>query len=123
MVFEKNSRRHARTEVQWPITILTAQGQVEAKLKNLSADGAFLYCAQISNPRNFVPITINPPNHSPVKITAEVVWVDRGLSPGMGVRFAEISEIDRQFLTEAISKHYGKKINRRLEMKGAKPAK
>ena len=120
MAFVSESRRYQRAEIQWPITILTDQGHVEARLKNLGADGAYIYCKQTSDPRNFVPITINPPNHSPLKITAEVVWADEGLSPGMGVRFAEISEIDRRFLTEAISKHYGRKLARRSDDKSTK---
>ena len=117
----KESRLRSRAEIQWPITILTAQGFVEAKLKNLGADGAYIYCEQTSNPHNFVPITIKPPNHSPLKITAEVVWADHGLYPGMGVRFAEISEIDREFLIETISTHYERKIARSLDKKVLKP--
>jgi len=100
--------------------VLTAQGLVEAKLKNLGADGAYIYCEPTSNASNFVPITIKPPNHSPLKITAEVVWADNGLSPGMGLRFAEISEIDRKFLIETISKHYERKIDRRAVTTGPK---
>ncbi len=122
-MLRNDNRRHSRAEVQWPTTVLTEQGHVEAKLKNLSADGAYIYCEQTSGPRNFVPITIRPPNHSPLKITAEVVWADKGLSPGMGVRFAEISEIDRRFLTDTISKHYERKISRKLHKEDVKPDK
>ena len=120
-MLRKDNRRHSRAEIQWPTTVLTEQGHVEAKLKNLSADGAYIYCEQTSRPRNFVPITIRPPNHRPLKITAEVVWADKGLSPGMGVRFAEISEIDRRFLVDTISKHYERKISRRPQWKEARP--
>ena len=119
MVIRKE-RRYPRVEIQWPTTILTNQGHVAAKLKDLGADGAYIYCKETSGPRNFFPITINPPNHSPLKITAEVIWTDDGLLPGMGVRFAEISEVDRRFLTETISQHYEKKVARRFENKGAK---
>ena len=120
-MFNKDNRLYARAEIQWPTTVLTAQGFVEGKLKNLGADGAYVYCEQTSNPSNFVPITIKPPNHSPLKITAEVVWADNGLSPGMGLRFAEISEIDRKFLIETISRHYERKMNRRAVTTEPKP--
>jgi hypothetical protein len=100
---QKEKRKHPRIEMGWPITIQTAEGPMEAKLKNLAADGAYIYCKQTSDPDNFVPITINPPNHSPLKVTAKVLWADQGLSPGMGVRFVQMSEKDRHFLVKEVS--------------------
>lgn len=103
MSFPYDRRKSPRVGIQWPITIQTAEGPIEAKLKNLAADGAYIYCKQTSNPDNFVPITINPPNHSPLKVTAKVLWADQGLSPGMGVRFVQMSEKDRHFLVKEVS--------------------
>jgi hypothetical protein len=120
-MLHKENRLHPRAEIQWPIRLLTTRGFVEARLKNLSADGAYIHCDQTSTPHNFVPLTIEPPNHSPLKITAEVVWADNGLSPGMGVRFAEISEIDRKFLIETIANHYERKVARTLENRETAP--
>ena len=103
MSFPHDRRKSPRVGIQWPITIQTAGGSIEAKLKNLAADGAYIYCKQTSDPDNFVPITINPPNHSPLKVTAKVLWADQGSSPGMGVRFVQMSEKDRHFLVNEVS--------------------
>lgn len=100
-----NRRQCPRAAIQWPIAIQTSKGPIRAKLKDLSADGAYIYCDLKPNPRDFVAITIDPPNHPSLKITAEVVWTDSSLSPGIGVRFVQMPEKDRHFLFNKLSGH------------------
>lgn len=103
------TRKSTRFGIQWPVKIQTTEGPVEAKLKNLGSDGAYIYCGQTVKPHDFVAMRIFPPNRSPLGITAEVMWVDKLSSPGMGVRFRLMSEKDRQFLHTGIAKQYQRK--------------
>jgi hypothetical protein len=72
-------------------------------LKDLSIDGAYIDCEQTLNPRDFISMTIDPPSRPSLKITAEVMWADEFLSPGIGVRFVQMSEKDRHFLFNEVS--------------------
>jgi hypothetical protein len=103
MSFPYDRRLCPRAAIQWPIGIETSEGPISAKLKDLGADGAYIYCDRALKPRDFVAIRIDPPNHPSLKITAEVVWTDR-LSPlGIGVRFVQMSEKHRHFLFNEVS--------------------
>jgi c-di-GMP-binding flagellar brake protein YcgR len=96
-------RQSPRAAIQWPIIVKTAERPVKAELKDLGAGGAHIRCDQALNPRDFVAITIDPPHHFSLKITAEVVWTDRISSLGLGVRFVEMPEKDRHFLFNEVS--------------------
>lgn len=98
-------RQSPRAAFQWPIIVKTAEGPVKAELKDLGAGGAHIRCDQTLNPRDFVAITIDPPHHFFLKITAEVVWTGRLSSLGIGVRFVEMPEKDRHFLFNKVSDH------------------
>lgn len=102
MIIPLDRRQFPRAEVRWPITIHTDQGLIDAKLGNLGAEGAYIYCKKPPKPRDFVAMTIEPPHRAPLKITAKVVWASTDLALGMGVRFVEISEKDRQFLSKIL---------------------
>ena len=103
MSFPSDRRQNPRAPIQWPATIQTAEGKLEARLKDLSIDGAYIDCEQSLNPRDFVSMTIDPPNRPSLRITAEVMRADELLSPGIGVRFVQMSEKDRHFLFNEVS--------------------
>jgi len=103
MSFPYDRRQYPRAAIQWPATIQTAEGKLEARLRDLSIEGAYVDCEQPLNPRDFVSMTIDPPNRPSLKITAEVMWADEFLSPGIGVRFVQMSEKDRHFLFNEVS--------------------
>ena len=94
-----------RSAFQWFIAVKTVKEPVKAELKDLGAGGAHIWCDQALNPRDFVAITIDPPHHSSLKITAEVIWTDRLSSLGIGIRFVEMPEKDRHFLFNKVSDH------------------
>ena len=104
MAIKTDRRHHARAEIRWPATIKTAEEVIEARLRNLGTGGAYIHCDQTAEPGEFVALTIMPPNSSPIEITAEVVWAGKVLALGMGVRFVEISDQDRQFILKIVSK-------------------
>ena len=104
MVTNTERRSYPRAEIRWPVTIKTAQGIIEAKLRNLGIGGAYIHCEQTLEPGEAVTLTIQPPTGSPLTITAKVAWAGKVLALGVGVHFVEMSDQDRQFISAAVSK-------------------
>lgn len=104
MVPETERRSYPRAEIRWPVTIESARGTIEAKLRNLGIGGAYIHCEQTPDPGERISLTIRPPETSALKVIAEVIWAGRVLALGMGVRFVEISDQDRQFISDTVSK-------------------
>ncbi len=104
MVSEQERRKSARSRFNWPIKIQSAQGPIEGELENIGAGGAFIDCDPTLEPGDHLSLMIFIPDHSPLEITAEVVWTCMFLPHGIGVRFVKISQADREFLSKAISK-------------------
>jgi hypothetical protein len=94
-----------RAEIKWPVTIQTSQGLIEGKSRNLGAGDAYIYCHQTPKRGELIGLTIKPPDRPSLQITAEVLWKDKVVPLGMGVRFEEISENDCQFLYNVVSNH------------------
>lgn len=103
---ENNTERRSspRAEIRWPVTIKTGEDIIEAKLRNLGIGGAYIHCEQTLEAGEAVTLTIQPPTGSPLTITAKVVWAGKVLALGVGVHFVEMSDQDRQFISEAVSK-------------------
>ena len=91
--------------MKWPVTIQTSQGLIEGESRNLGAGGAYIYCDQTPKSGELIDLTIKPPDRPSLQITAEVLWKDKVVPPGIGVRFVEISENDCQFLYNVVSNH------------------
>jgi hypothetical protein len=98
-------RMFQRAEIKWPVTIQASQGLIEGKSGNLGAGGAYIYCDQTPKSGELIGLTIKPPDWPSLQITAEVLWKDKVVPLGMGVRFVEISENDCQFLYNVVSNH------------------
>jgi hypothetical protein len=98
-------RRHRRTVVRWPATLLTSQTQIEGQIENVSPGGAFI-CFTEARPLEWdLRLVIQPSNHPTINAVAKVIWstvfTTDGGSPsfGVGVQFTRISEGDSQFLS------------------------
>ena len=104
MATNTERRSYPRAEIRWPVTIKTDEGIIEAKLRNLGIGGAYIHCEEILEPGEAVTLTIQPPTGSPLTITAEVIWAGKILALGVGVHFIEMSDQDRQFISDAVSK-------------------
>ncbi len=104
MVPEGERRTYPRAEIRWPVTIESARGTIEAKLRNLGIGGAYIHCEEAPDPGERITLTIRPPESSALKVIAEVMWAGKVLALGMGVRFVEMSDEDRQFISDAVSR-------------------
>ena len=104
MVPGEDRRSYPRVEIRWPVTIKCARGTIEAKLRNLGIGGAYIHCDETPEPGEQISLTIKPPESSALEVIAEVIWAGKVLALGMGVRFVEMSDEDRQFISDAVSR-------------------
>jgi LysM repeat protein len=114
------SKRHqnSRTMVKWPVSVIDCRNHIEAQTENISADGVLLTCQESPPLEGDFEMIIKAPDRYPMKVTAKLVWTeflpddDGNTRFGADVQFVSISEKDRQFLHDVISKHYKEKASR-----------
>lgn len=107
----REKRQFPRVEVSWPVTMLTAQGPIQGEVTNISLGGAFVHC--LEEPDSHEPfrmvITV-PDSRQFLRATARVARSNiynpdnSDELPGIGVRFVDISEDDRQYIREVLAK-------------------
>jgi hypothetical protein len=104
-------RKHPRVDVEWPVTMMTPEGDMDGTIENISAGGAYIRCGTLLSKNDLFIFAILIQEREESWIGAEVVWIDIPLSPdtepipvGMGIRFTSLSAEDLQFLTEAVNK-------------------
>ena len=74
----------------------------------LTLGGAFVACSGPLSLKDRFTITIKVPEHGPLHLNAEVVWSNfnmpekRVVNRGMGIRFVENTEENRQQLSNAL---------------------
>jgi len=105
----EEKRRHPRIAVSWQ-AFIEIPGQTDTvQLKDISLGGAFVVCTDPLALNDKLKISIRIPNQEPLRLNAEVVWSNRNMSAervvnrGMGVRFIENTDKDRQRLNEALA--------------------
>ena len=88
----KERRLQPRVEVNWPVTMLTSEGPINGETKDISMQGAFIYCDKpLPLAERFV-LSVKAPAAS-MQVMAQVVWSKnstRGKKSeplGIGVRF------------------------------------
>ena len=105
----EEKRAHPRIAISWKASI-EADGQTDdVQLKDISLGGAFVVCTEPLALNDRFKISIRIPDQDPLSLNAEVVWsnknmpADRVVNRGMGIRFIENTEKDRQKLEKALS--------------------
>lgn len=88
----RERRLQPRVGVSWPVTMLTAEGSMQGEIRDISLQGAFIYCDKpLPLSERFV-LSVKAPASS-MQVMAQVVWAsnsspDKKNEPaGMGVRF------------------------------------
>jgi hypothetical protein len=100
-------RRHPRICVDWPAVVLTAQGSVEGRTRNISLEGVFVECSEFPEDKQF-QIVFKPSKQRSIQVAAEKVWSGNLnfdgvlVYGGMGVRFTRISPGDRGFISDIV---------------------
>ena len=94
----EEKRKHTRDDINWPASIETPDGTVEAEIRNISLGGAFVCCKKPFPLKEVFRLTMIAPDKEPVIATAEVVWSnvnvpdEKVVNRGMGVRFINMSD-------------------------------
>ncbi len=106
MSTQQEKRQFTRTDVNWPVVLLTPQRILTGEAKNISPGGAFLYSLTDPLEDESFRIVIKPPTSRRfLMVTAEVAWTshrrrsDDFSSPGVGVQFTKIAAGDLQLLS------------------------
>ena len=105
----EEKRAHPRLAISWKASIEAASQADDVQLKDISLGGAFVVCADPLPLSEKFKISIQIPGQEPLGLTAEVVWsnknmpADKVVNRGMGIRFIENTEKDRQRLEKALA--------------------
>jgi c-di-GMP-binding flagellar brake protein YcgR len=107
-------REVLRVKIKWPVTTETTEGPLNGETLNISTAGTFICFQKVPRLKETFHLTINPPNHQAITVTAEIIWSNFNVpesevrNRGMGVRFLEISDEDRQFISQVVADHQQK---------------
>ena len=105
----EEKRQHPRVEISWPAFLEKAEQNQEIQLKDISLGGAFVICQEPLALQDQFKVTFNLPDHGPLQLNAEVVWSNvnmprnKVVNRGMGIRFLNNEEKERQILQDAIT--------------------
>jgi hypothetical protein len=94
----EEKRQHPRVDINWPVSIETAYGTIEAEVRNISLGGAFICCKKPLQLRKVFRMTMIGPENEPLIATAQVAWSNANMpeekvvNRGMGVRFIKMSD-------------------------------
>jgi len=103
-------RQHPRIDINWPVSIETPEGTIDAEVKNISLAGAFIGCKKPFPIGEVFSLTMTGPDSEPVMATAEVLWSnanvpdEKVINRGMGVRFIKMSERHLQIVRQLFPK-------------------
>ena len=102
-------REHPRAEVSWPVSMITAQGLFQGKIKDISKGGALIQCTELPKTDEPIELTIEITDHLlSISATVEKVRLnlddsDKALpSYDMAVRFLGIEADQSKHLFNAI---------------------
>ena len=106
-------RQYPRVSVPWGVLIETPEGFVDGKIKDISADGAFIWCREALEVNNkiFMALINIPMLNLHLPVCAQVIRLENGCldcetnDHGIGVRFTKMSASDREFITDTVSGH------------------
>ena len=103
-------RKFPRTEVRWPVTIMTETGAVEGEARNISVEGAFiLFTHSTENlaPPNSYRLLMKPDGEE-IEVMGSLVWSSRDAHLGKSFCFVGFNERDRRRSCKAIRKYVEK---------------
>ena len=112
----KRGHRYPKVDVNYPVVVLTADGALKGKAKQISTQQAFVRCRDPLRLYDVANMSIQVSGNESLVAEAEVVWSNRygpddNITPrGMVVRFLRLSSRDRQRLNNVIVRQYHRKV-------------
>ena len=108
-----NRRKHYRTDVKWPVTVIMNSGTVEGEISNVSTQGVSISCDEPLLLNEIYTFHIRPPDYDAIEVSGKVVWSDmygidgENKTVGVGVCIVEISDKDHGYFKEILSANSG----------------
>lgn len=105
----EENRQHPRVEISWQAFLEKPERSQEAQLTDISLGGAFVICQDPLALQDQFKIILDVPDHGALPLSAEVVWSnvnmprEKVVNRGMGIRFINNEERERQILQDAIT--------------------
>lgn len=105
-------RQDPRISTVWPVLVVTSDGVIKAKIKDLSLGGAFIACQDPLPLNKQFSLIIDMPDQKPLTLVSEVVWSnsnmpdDKIVCRGMGIRFIQNTKNDRISYSNAITSYF-----------------
>jgi hypothetical protein len=100
---------YSGTELRWPVTILSSEGQCEGEIESINTRGALFSCTDIPPLNETVQMVIKPPNYKTIYIGGNIIW-STVLKPdegdprlGIGVQFTSMTSNDRHFISTVVA--------------------
>ncbi len=109
MKMKVERRKHPRSEVRWPVKILSDHGTIEGETRNISFDGIYICIDEPLRLNEKLRMAISPPNRDSIGVTGKVIWSDvYGLDEqetafAIGMSLFRISRKDRKFIEDMCS--------------------
>lgn len=104
----KEKRGSYRSDIRWPVSIVTNRGTIDGEMVNVSLEGALLLCEQPLVLEERFGLKIRIPDRSPIEMTGEVVRSnisgpeEKDRECEVGIRFVDISEEKERQLYRAV---------------------
>jgi type IV pilus assembly protein PilZ len=101
-------RAAERHDVTWSVDCETPDTFLYASISNISELGIFVLTTEPLAVGTRVTLRFAPPNHEPFVLRGVVQWVnplrdsDDNPNPGMGIRFVELTDDERERLVEVV---------------------
>lgn len=117
---EFERRIQPRTEIRWPVTLLSTQDKIDGEIQNVSPTGAFVSCKEPPPLERSFFIIIKPPDRQTMSLAGKVIWstilepLGVDATHGIGIQFTNMTPADRQYLSSLVTLQYKEKINRKL---------
>ncbi len=109
--------------IKWPTKILIKEKSIDGITRNISVYGAFIYYFQPHGKKlplklhKVVDLIIEAPGVAPLFISAEVIWSnilssdEKNTLLGVGLRFIEVPDKERQFLQDFVTVYTDPMLN------------
>ena len=113
---KNEKRKYPRVKVRCPVVLMTSQGSLYGKVRNLSRGGALICTSKFPKALSSFPAVVSYRKKS-FTAMAEPVWSgnyreEKSVYYGMGVRFTYIFANGRETIQDIIQDHF---IERRKE--------
>ncbi len=103
-----DNRRYERFETSWSVDYASGDTFLFAYIQNISEMGIFIRTERPLPIGTLLTLRLAPPNEDVLELRGEVVWInpiklrESNPNPGMGVRFTDFDETQRERVVELV---------------------